>query len=78
MSSSAHKRFGVIAIDKGFITMAQLVEALNIQAEENVVEGTHRLIGKILMDKGYITQPQIEKVLKVINDQMVYMISMAR
>ncbi|MDJ0783467.1 MAG: hypothetical protein QNJ22_15935 [Desulfosarcinaceae bacterium] len=78
MNNPSHKRFGVIAIEKGFLSKAQLVEALEIQTEENVSLGKHRLIGQILLDKGYITEAQIEEVLKVINDQMVYMLSVGR
>ena len=78
MNNSSHKRFGVIAIEKGYISKKQLLEALAIQAEENIGEGRHRLIGQILFEKGYITESQIEKVLKVINDRMVYMLSIGR
>jgi hypothetical protein len=78
MSNPSHKRFGTIAIEKGFLTKAQLIEALEIQAEENVNHGAHRLIGQILLEKGYITEGQIEEVLTVINDQLVYMLSVGR
>jgi transcriptional regulator CtsR len=78
MNNSAHKRFGVIAIEKGYISKKQLLKALVIQAEENIGKGKHRLIGQILFEQGYMTESQIESVLKVINNQMVYMLSMGR
>ncbi len=57
------KQFGIIAIDKGFITAENLIETLKIQVEEEIKYKTHRLIGEILMDKGYITPSQIQEVL---------------
>ena len=72
------KRFGAIAVEKGFITEEQLFQALKIQAKENVEEGKHRLLGQILLEEGLITASQIEEVLEVINHQLVYMISAGR
>ena len=57
------KQFGIIAIEKGFITAENLIETLKIQVEEEVENKTHRLIGEILLDKGYITPTQIQDVL---------------
>jgi hypothetical protein len=58
------KRFGTIAVEKGFITLQQLVDALGIQVRENLAEAKHRLLGEILFDLGFLIQPQIEEVLK--------------
>lgn len=60
------KQFGIIAIEKGFITSDELIDALKTQVEEDVEIGTHRLIGEILLDKDYITATQIENVLNTI------------
>ena len=57
------KRFGMVAIEKGFITSGQLIEALNTQVVEELKGGNRRLIGQILQDKGYITNLQIDDVL---------------
>ena len=57
------KQFGIIAIEKGYISSGNLLETLKIQVEEEVQHKTHRLIGEILMDKGYITPSQIQRVL---------------
>ena len=78
MNNNNHKRFGAIAVEKGFITEEQLFQALKVQARENLAEGKHRLLGQILLEEGLITTPQIEEVLDVINHQLVYMISMGR
>ena len=78
MNNNNQKRFGAIAVEKGFITEDQLFQALKIQAQENLAEGKHRLLGQILLEEGLITTPQIEEVLDVINHQLVYMISAGR
>ncbi len=71
-------RFGTIAVEKGFLTTEQLMEALSIQARENVETGNHRLIGQILVDLGYMTEDQIDDVLEIINLAMVYRVSAGR
>lgn len=60
------KQFGIIAIEKGFITSDNLIETLKIQVEEEIQYKTHRLIGEILLDKGYLTPSQIQSVLDCI------------
>ena len=60
------KQFGIIAIEKGFLTPSELIEALKIQVEEDIQYETHRLIGEILLDKNYITVQQIQEVLNII------------
>lgn len=57
------KQFGIIAVEKGFISAENLIESLKIQVEEETLFKTHRLIGEILLDKGYITPVQIQTVL---------------
>ena len=57
------KRFGLVAVEKGFITSDQLVEAFKVQVMEEIEKGKHRLIGVILFEKGHITMAQIDEVL---------------
>ena len=57
------KRFGIIAVNKGFITQEQLIHAFSIQIEENLEKGEHRLIGAILLDQGLMTMQQIDEVI---------------
>ena len=57
------KRFGVIAVEKGFITKEQLFEALQIQVEEDLTGKPHTLIGLILVRLGYLSREQAEEVL---------------
>ena len=58
------KRFGVAAVDKGFVTPKDVIEALRLQVMEDIECGKHRLIGRILLEMGAITEPQIDVVLK--------------
>jgi hypothetical protein len=57
------KRFGVIALEKGFVTAEQVVDALKTQVEEDLSLGTHRLIGRILLEKQVLTLSQLDEVL---------------
>ena len=60
------KRFGLIAIEKGFITPDELIAALKIQVREDVEHGTHRQIGEILLDQNIMSANQVEAVVKTI------------
>ncbi len=56
-------RFGLIAVNKGFVTADQLKEALSEQADDNLSSRPHRLIGRIFFEKGWMTDEQINMVL---------------
>jgi hypothetical protein len=62
--SKLDKRFGAVAVDKGFITIENLYDAMKIQISENLKGSVHRPIGQILWDEGYIKSEQIKEVLK--------------
>jgi hypothetical protein len=62
-SDSIRKRFGVLAIEKGFITTEQLVRAIEEQIKNEIAQERHRLIGEILCEKGYMTKEQCDQVL---------------
>ena len=55
--------FGIIALEKGFINVNQLWEAILKQ------RGDHLPIGMILKDMGYLTQQQINEVLETIKKE---------
>ena len=59
------RRFGNLAIEKGFITKYELYEALRSQQQEKEGDEHPRYIGKILEDLGYMTDEQIEEVLGI-------------
>ena len=60
------KRFGIIAIEKGYITPEELVDALRVQVQEDIEYGHHRIIGEILLAQGNLIPAQIEEVLRVL------------
>ncbi len=64
LSNQYGRRFGKVAVDKGFVTVKQLKQAMAEQIEDDISNKPHRLIGKILLDKGRITDKQIDIVLK--------------
>ncbi len=64
MADLIEKRFGIVAVEKGFIKSVQVINALRMQVKENSLEGKHRHIGQILLEQGLITQSQIGEVLK--------------
>ena len=57
-------RFGMIAVEKKFITAHQLVEATTIQVVEDIEGKPHRPVGAILANRGHITPSQIEEILR--------------
>jgi hypothetical protein len=57
------KRFGVTAVEKGFITLEQLFDAMKIQLREDIEKKEHRVLGTILFDMGVLSLPQIDEVL---------------
>ncbi len=78
MKKNYNKRFGTIAVDKGYIKEDQLVKALEMQANENVMDGKHRLLGQILVEEGLLTTSQVDEILETMNQRMVYIISVGR
>lgn len=60
------KRFGVIAIEEGFVTADQFIEALKVQLLEDFNKGKHRLVGRILLEQGNMSLDQIDRVLEIL------------
>jgi hypothetical protein len=59
------KRFGVVALEKEFISRDQLLEALEIQIDEEIEQGERRVIGMILVEKGYMDLSQVQETLEL-------------
>jgi hypothetical protein len=78
MKIQLQKRFGFVAVEKGFITAEQLLDALQIQAIENIEQSEHRLIGQILLEKGYISEEELDAVLDTMSNSMIYNIGIGR
>ena len=64
------KRFGIIAIERGFISPEELIEALKVQVSEEIEIGKHRLLGEILLYQDRITARQIDEVVKTLFKQI--------
>jgi hypothetical protein len=60
------KRFGIIAVEKGFVSAENLIEAMKIQVKEDIDLHTHRLVGEILLDLGHISAVEIQEILDII------------
>ena len=55
-------RFGQLAVQYGFITEAQLIEALACQVREELSGQRHRLLGEILFKSQAMSALQIDQV----------------
>lgn len=62
------RRFGVTAVQEGFITQDQLLKALSAQVIDDLEERPHRLIGEILCDQGAMTLAHSNKVLQTLEE----------
>ena len=78
MKKKPNTRFGTIAVDKGFISSEQLVEALAIQAQENIEQGKHRLIGQILLEQGLLTESKVDEILETMSNTVIYTLAAGR
>ena len=60
------KRFGTAAVEKGYITIEQLIEALAIQVKGEIECGSHRLLGSILFEQDIITGDQLQALVNCV------------
>ena len=63
------RRFGFVAIEKGFIQADQLWEALIKQRAQETGETERRPLGMILKDMGYLSVSQIDEILRTLQDE---------
>ncbi len=63
MAYCSGKRFGITAIEKGYISKGQLFEAMKVQIENELEGMTSRFIGAVLHSMGYLSIDQIDEVL---------------
>jgi|APFre7841882654_1041346.scaffolds.fasta_scaffold541429_2 hypothetical protein len=60
------RRFGTIAVKKGFVSADQIKEAFIEQLDDDLNRREHRLIGTILFEKDLMTWDQVNIVLKAL------------
>lgn len=63
------RRFGFIAIEKGFIRADQLWQALIEQRAQETSGRERRPLGMILKDLGYLSVSQIDEILQTLQDE---------
>jgi hypothetical protein len=56
--------FGDVAVELGFCTPSQVLEALDAQREEDARGARHRLVGEVLFSRGFLTKEQVAKVVE--------------
>lgn len=65
--SPGTRLFGEVAFEEGFVTTAQLYEALQKQARLEAEGLPHRFIGEILVELGHLDEPQVLKILNILH-----------
>ena len=63
------ERFGERAVRMGFVTRAQVAEALRLQKDLSASGKEHKLIGFILLETGALTNDQLIEVLETYEDE---------
>lgn len=63
------RRFGLIAIEKGFIKADHLYEALMRQRAQETGGAERRPLGMILKDLGYLSVSQINEILQTLQHE---------
>ena len=66
-TKSLDRHFGVIAVEKEFITTDQFIDAMKIQILEDMEGSKRNLIGTILVEMGAMNISRVDEVLKFID-----------
>ena len=64
---SVPRLFGEVALEKSYVTVAQLYEALTIQARAEARNEPYQFLGQILTELDYMTDRQVLEVLSEIH-----------
>jgi hypothetical protein len=57
-------RFGSIAVDRQYVTLEQVQNAIDEQFENYITGSPHRLLGEILMENYLLTEEQVKSILE--------------
>ncbi len=63
------KKFGMVAVEKGYITHRQLEEAVCLQIELEFHRGETMQVGEVLVKKGYLIEQQVDEVMKTLIEE---------
>ena len=61
ITKKPEERFGLIAVDKGFLALEKLIEAMKIQPIGDVQRFKYRLIGEILLTRQLNSRTMLHK-----------------
>ncbi len=67
--SKQPRLFGEVALEEGYVTVADLYEALTIQARLEVEKKPYRFLGEILTDLGCMSEAQVLEVLSELHKE---------
>ncbi len=65
--SDESRLFGEVAFELGYVTTAQLYEALTVQARLEVTGKPHRFLGEILVDLTYLSERRVLEILSLLH-----------
>lgn len=65
--SDESRLFGEVAFELGYVTTAQLYEALTVQARLEVDGQPHRFLGEVLVDLGYLSERRVLEILSILH-----------
>ena len=60
------KLFGQVALEEGFITREQLLEALEVQKQRKASGKSDKLLGQILIELGYLDTQQAQRIIDIV------------
>lgn len=67
--SDQPRLFGEVALERGYVTVADLYEALTVQARLEADQKPYRFLGEILTELGYMTELQVLEVLNKLHNE---------
>ena len=73
MPSDSPRLFGEVALERKYVTVSQLYEALTLQARAEVRNEPYQFLGEILSDLGYMKETEVLEILNEIHaEERVY------
>ena len=67
--SEQPRLFGEVALEKGYVSVADLYEALTIQARLEAAQEPYRFLGEILSALGHMSEKQVLEVLNELHKE---------